>query len=174
MPYDLDSIDYNIVRELAADARLSFAELGRRVGLSPSAVAERVRQWATQTTDTRGRRVIDYEWVRVNLARVHAKTEFLKLINWKVASEVGRGVTPGEASATKVFGTELYCEAYRLLMEVLGTAATLRTDTPGALLRGRIERMHRSCLILTFGGGTNEIQRDIIGMVALGLPRVNR
>ena len=44
MPYDLDSIDYNIVRELASDARLSFAELGRRVGLSPSAVAERVRQ----------------------------------------------------------------------------------------------------------------------------------
>ena len=57
-------------------------------------------------------------------------------------------------------------------MEVLGTAATVRTDSPGALLRGRIERMHRSCLILTFGGGTNEIQRDIIGMVALGLPRV--
>ena len=42
--YDLDSIDYNIVRELASDARLSFAELGRRVGLSPSAVAERVHQ----------------------------------------------------------------------------------------------------------------------------------
>ncbi|MGC1739312.1 acyl-CoA dehydrogenase family protein, partial [Mycobacterium sp.] len=43
-----------------------------------------------------------------------------------------------------------------------------------ALLRGRVERMHRACLILTFGGGTNEVQRDIIGMVALGLPRANR
>ena len=73
-----------------------------------------------------------------------------------------------------MYGTELATEAYRLLMEVLGTAATVRTNSPGALLRGRIERMHRSCLILTFGGGTNEIQRDIIGMVALGLPRVNR
>ena len=39
------------------------------------------------------------------------------------------------------------------------------------LLRGRVERMHRAALILTFGGGTNEVQRDIIGMTALGLPR---
>ena len=30
--------------------------------------------------------------------------------------------------------------------------------------------MHRAALILTFGGGTNEVQRDIIGMVAMGLP----
>src|SRR5579884_1795229 len=41
---ELDSIDYNLVNCLASDARLSFAELGRKVGLSPSAVAERVRQ----------------------------------------------------------------------------------------------------------------------------------
>ena len=49
--------------------------------------------------------------------------------------------------------------------------AALYLNPPGALLRGRVERMHRACLILTFGGGTNEVQRDIIGMVALGLPR---
>ncbi|MET0698767.1 MAG: acyl-CoA dehydrogenase family protein, partial [Mycobacterium sp.] len=58
------------------------------------------------------------------------------------------------------------------LMEILGPQATLRGN--GAQLRGRVERLHRSALILTFGGGTNEIQRDIIGMVGLGLPRVNR
>jgi alkylation response protein AidB-like acyl-CoA dehydrogenase len=34
--------------------------------------------------------------------------------------------------------------------------------------------MHRAALILTFGGGTNEIQRDLIAMVALGLPRPPR
>ena len=119
--------------------------------------------------------MIDQEWVRVHLARVHAKLEALRLINWKVAWSTTQGITRVEdSSATKVYGTELATEAYRLLMEVLGTAGTLRTNSPGALLRGRVERMHRSCLILTFGGGTNEIQRDIIGMVALGLPRVNR
>jgi alkylation response protein AidB-like acyl-CoA dehydrogenase len=113
--------------------------------------------------------------VQLNLARVHAKAEVLKLINWELASSAGKAtseaLSPADASAAKVFGTELATEAYRLLMEVLGTAATVRQDSPGAMLRGRVERMHRACLILTFGGGTNEVQRDIIGMVALGLPR---
>ncbi|WP_193046493.1 acyl-CoA dehydrogenase family protein [Mycolicibacterium baixiangningiae] len=132
-----------------------------------------VREWAQNTKDPHGRRLIDSEWVQLNLARVHAKAEVLKLINWELASTEA-APSPADASAAKVFGTELATEAYRLLMEVLGTAATLRPGSLGALLRGRVERMHRSCLILTFGGGTNEIQRDIIGMVALGLPRVNR
>ncbi|HEY6574945.1 MAG TPA: acyl-CoA dehydrogenase family protein, partial [Mycobacterium sp.] len=143
-----------------------------------------VREWAQNTKDSHGRRLIDSEWVQLNLARVHAKAEVLKLINWELASASGASESgtsnrdaapsPADASAAKVYGTELATEAYRLLMEVLGTAATLRSDSAGALLRGRVERMHRSALILTFGGGTNEIQRDIIGMVALGLPRVNR
>ena len=133
-----------------------------------------VREWAQNTKDIHGSRLIDSEWVQLNLARVHAKAEVLKLINWELASSDDAAPSPADASAAKVFGTELATEAYRLLMEVLGSAATLRPDSPGALLRGRVERMHRACLILTFGGGTNEIQRDIIGMVALGLPRVNR
>ena len=145
------------------------------VSAAPIIVAlNQVREWAQNTKDARGGRLIDSEWVQLNLARVHAKVEFLKLINWQLASSGEAAPSPADASAAKVFGTELATEAYRLLMEVLGTGATLRQDSPGALLRGRVERMHRACLILTFGGGTNEIQRDIIGTVALGLPRVNR
>ncbi|MGV0992321.1 MAG: acyl-CoA dehydrogenase family protein [Mycobacterium sp.] len=130
-----------------------------------------VREWAQHTKDARGERVIDAEWVQLNLARVHAKAEYLKLINWELASSADEAPSPADASAAKVFGTELATEAYRLLMEILGPSATLRQESPGALLRGRVERMHRSSLILTFGGGTNEVQRDIIGMAALGLPR---
>ncbi len=130
-----------------------------------------VREWAQNTKDCRGARLIDSEWVQLNLARVHAKAEYLKLINWELASSHDEAPSAADASAAKVFGTELATEAYRLLMEILGPSATLRHDSHGALLRGRVERMHRSSLILTFGGGTNEVQRDIIGMVALGLPR---
>ncbi|KNA90318.1 acyl-CoA dehydrogenase family protein [Gordonia sp. w5E2] len=132
--------------------------------------------WAQQHKTGDGQRVIDAPWVRTNLARVHAKVEYLKLINWKIASAAASGgsPSPADASATKVFGTEFATEAYRLLMEVVGPAATLRQDSPGALLHGRLERYQRTSLILTFGGGTNEIQRDIIGMLALGLPPARR
>ncbi|MEV4142218.1 acyl-CoA dehydrogenase family protein [Amycolatopsis sp. NPDC049691] len=140
-----------------------------RVALTSSAPVRKaladVLAWAKETG------AIDQEWVRVHLARVHAGAEYLKLRNWRIAwataaSELG----PAEASATKVYGTEFAIEAYRLLMEVLGAAAVVRDGSPGALLAGRIERLHRSALILTFGGGTNEIQRDMIAATALGLP----
>lgn len=140
----------------------------------PILTAQReVRDWAQNTKLPDGRRVIDQEWVQINLARVHAKAEYLKLMNWEIANSAE---TPGPeaASANKVYGTEFATEAYRLLMETLGPSATLRQGSHGALLRGRIERMHRSALILTFGGGTNEVQRDIIGMTALGLPPAKR
>ncbi|PXY19547.1 acyl-CoA dehydrogenase family protein [Prauserella muralis] len=130
-----------------------------------------VVDWARETKQPDGSRVIDAEWVRLHLARVHAHTEYLKLRNWKIAWAAGESeLGPADASATKVYGTELATEAYRLLMEVLGAGAVVREGSPGALLRGRIERAHRSALILTFGGGTNEIQRDIVAATALGLP----
>ena len=129
-----------------------------------------VTAWAAQTRLASGQRVIDSEWVQVSLARVHAKAEFLKLTNWRIASQAGAGLGPAAASATKVFGTEFATEAYRLLMEVLGANAAVRDGSPGAVLAGRVERMHRSALILTFGGGTNEVQRDIVAAAALGLP----
>ncbi|MDG3011509.1 acyl-CoA dehydrogenase [Rhodococcus sp. D2-41] len=133
-----------------------------------------VIEWAQNTKLGDGRRVIDQEWVQMNLARVHAKVEYLKLMNWEIAWSVENAPSAGDASACKVYGTEFATEAYRLLMEVLGPNAYLRQDSKGTLLRGRVERMHRSSLILTFGGGTNEVQRDIIAMTALGQPAAKR
>jgi alkylation response protein AidB-like acyl-CoA dehydrogenase len=134
-----------------------------------SALAD-VRDWAASTKLASGQRVIDAEWVQLNLARVHAKAEFLKLMNWRVASSSGGVVGPADASVTKVFGTEFAVEAYRLLMEVLGAQGVVRSGSAGEVLAGRIERAHRAALILTFGGGTNEVQRDIIAAAGLGLP----
>jgi DNA mismatch repair protein MutS len=81
-------------------------------------IFDEVRRWTQDTKLPDGRRVADQEWVQLNLARVHAKLEFVKLINWKVAA--AGGANPADASATKVFATEFYTEAYRHLMEILG------------------------------------------------------
>ena len=132
-----------------------------------------VRDWAQQTKLADGRRVIDQEWVQINLARVHAKLEFLQLANWKVAwlAQSGAALNPADASTIKVYGTEFYMEAARLLMEVMRDQAPLQGDSPGAVLRGPASsaccaRMH----ILTFGGGTNEMQRDLIAIFGLNMP----
>jgi 3-oxocholest-4-en-26-oyl-CoA dehydrogenase alpha subunit len=131
---------------------------------------EDVCAWARATCLADGRRVIDQEWVQVHLARVHAGLEFLKLINWKSAWSLTQGrIDPADASTTKVFGTEFFTDAYRLLLEVMGPAGAVKRGSPEAVLRGRVERAYRGTLILTFGGGTNEIQRDLISVFGLGM-----
>jgi 3-oxocholest-4-en-26-oyl-CoA dehydrogenase alpha subunit len=147
-----------------------------RVSLCSSGLLERkyieVRRWAQQTKLADSRRVVDQEWVQVHLARVHAKLEALRLMNYKVAwgTSVGK-VSVADSSATKVYGTELYCEAYGLLLEILGADGLLRRGSPDALLKSSLERAYRGTLILTFGGGTNEVQRDLIAVFGLKMPR---
>jgi len=137
--------------------------------------------WAKETKRPDGRRVIDDEWVQVNLAKVKAGIHALRLLNWKVAwtAAEGRKLNPADASTIKVFGTEFFLDAFRLLMEVMGQRGYLRPDTDKTVphetvANGMIETLYRSLLILTFGGGTNEIQRDLIGLFGLGLPRIPR
>ncbi|MDT7547646.1 MAG: 3-oxocholest-4-en-26-oyl-CoA dehydrogenase alpha subunit [Actinomycetota bacterium] len=160
--------------------RLITSQLNHeRVALSSAGMVERkledVRRWAQETKLGDGRRVVDQEWVQITFARLHAKVEFLKLLNWKVAWSVTEGnLNPADASAVKIFGSELYIEVYRALMEVIGQASTLTKDSAGAVLSADLERAMRNTLVLTFGGGTNEIQRDIIAMVGLAMPRAPR
>ncbi|MCW5892628.1 MAG: acyl-CoA dehydrogenase family protein [bacterium] len=146
-----------------------------RVAIAPPGMVEKVYEdtvgWAATTRLADGRRVIDQEWVRLDLARVHAKLEFLRLANWKAVTSPTQN--PADASATKVFGSEFFCEAYRLLLGVFGAAGALR-GSDHAPLRGRLERAYQGTLFLTFGGGTNEVQRDLIALFGLGMPRIPR
>jgi alkylation response protein AidB-like acyl-CoA dehydrogenase len=150
-----------------------------RVAMGPSGrifrALDAVTAWAKETIAPDGRRMIDQEWVRINLARVRAKAEACSLLNWRIAALQERGTPkPGDASALKVYGTELRIESTRLLMEVLGPEATIQKGSPGALLDGMLEVGYRGAIVGTFGGGVNEIQREIIGAAGLGMPRVPR
>ena len=133
---------------------------------------DNVLEWAQQAEHPSGGRVIDKPWVQQNLARFRAKLEVLKVLNWKQAWEIEAkgGLHPSQASTVKVFASEFNVEGYHLLMQVLGEAGAIRDGSPGAILRGQVESRYRSALILTFGGGTNEVQRDIIAMAGLGMP----
>lgn len=149
-----------------------------RVALGPAGriarAFEPVLAWARSTTAPDGRRVIDHEWVAVHLARVRAKLEVAKLFNWRVAARLDAGLlNPGDASAMKVYGSELTIEALRLLMEVMGIAAVVK-DGPGAALAGSLDSQYKAALVPTFGGGVNEVQREIVATAALGLPRCPR
>jgi alkylation response protein AidB-like acyl-CoA dehydrogenase len=186
--HDIHSVYWDDVRVPAANLvggenegwRLIVNQLNHeRVTLCSPGMAEHMLHetvdWARNTTLPDGRRVIDQEWVRLNLAEAYAGFEFLRLANWKVAWAATRDELPvADASTIKVFGTEHYLTTFRLLMEVIGERAYLTGDTPGSVLGSRLEQMYRSLLILTFGGGTNELQRDLIAAFGLGMPMAKR
>jgi alkylation response protein AidB-like acyl-CoA dehydrogenase len=136
---------------------------------------DEVRRWAQETKLADGRRVIDQEWVQVHLARVHARLEFLRLANWKVAWDATqKRLDVADASTIKVFGTEFYLEAFRLMFEIIGQPGYLKQESPDSVLKSRLERYYRSLIILTFGGGVNEVQRDLIAVFGLDMPMAKR
>ena len=171
----------NLVGKLNGGWKLITNQLNHeRVTLCSSGMIggpfEQVVAWARQTRLADGRRVIDQPWVQQNIARIYARIEFLRLMNFKVAwgAEQGLPLNPAHASAIKVFGTEFYLEACRLMLEILGPSANLRAGSAEAVLGGRIGFLLRSIHVLTFGGGTNEMQRDLIALFGLSMPVMPR
>jgi alkylation response protein AidB-like acyl-CoA dehydrogenase len=131
-----------------------------------------VCRWAAATEAPQGGRLIEQGWVQHNLARVKTGLEVVKLNCWKQAWAMDQGALDmADASVAKVYGSEFFVELYRLLLEVMGQAGTIAADSPGAVLKGKLEFRWRVGSILTFGGGANEIQRDIIAMAGLWMPR---
>ena len=134
-----------------------------------------VIDWAKATQAEDDKPVAAKPWVQMALAEVYARLEAMKVMNWGMAWSLEHGEPdPARSSATKVYGTEVVIDVYRLLMEVLGAIGPLKADSPGAAIGGRIEEEVRTATINTFGGGVNEIQREIVAMLGLRLPRAPR
>ena len=151
-----------------------------RIGLSAFSsygvyLLERVIDWARATQGADGRPIAEQEWVQANLAEAYALGEAMRLTNARMGWELEEGrLSPAGASAVKVYGTECLIEIYRLLIEVVGPTATLQGDTATEDLAAQLEVEYRGCTINTFGGGVNEVQREIVAMLGLGLPRAAR
>ncbi|MDX8049705.1 acyl-CoA dehydrogenase family protein [Lentzea sp. BCCO 10_0798] len=134
-----------------------------RVMLGPSgrlgALVERVHDWASE------RQLLDEPDVRRALAEARAVHRVNELLNWQVASGE---VEVADASATKVFAADRTQRVGRLLEELVG-----RHGADAELVRW-LDVQARRNLVLTFGGGVQEIQRELIANIGLGLPRVVR
>ncbi|GIE94324.1 acyl-CoA dehydrogenase family protein [Paractinoplanes rishiriensis] len=135
-----------------------------RVMLGPAgrlgAVYDRVHAWATAAG------VLDRPDVRRSLARAYATLRVNELLNWQVS---GAEPPPADASATKVFASERLLRLGQELEEMVA-----RYGDPDGDLLAWLDLQAKRNLVLTFGGGVNEIQREIIAAAGLGLPRVPR
>jgi alkylation response protein AidB-like acyl-CoA dehydrogenase len=94
----------------------------------------------------------------------------MKLLNWQLTGAVAQGeVRVADASAAKVFGTETHAAVCRTLFALLGSAGARRGA--GGVADGRVETLTRGAIVNTFGGGVNEVLRDMIATTGLGMPR---
>lgn len=110
--------------------------------------------------------------VRSRLAQVEVDLEVMRAIIMTNAAIVARGDTPTmEASMSKVWTTELRYTMSNTVMDLLGRRGAQMRGSPEAFTTGEMEQTFRASPFLRFGGGTNEVQRDIIARRGLGLPR---
>jgi 3-oxo-4-pregnene-20-carboxyl-CoA dehydrogenase beta subunit len=146
-----------------------------RVMLGPAgriaALHDRVRDWAAGRTGADGRPLLTQPDVARALARTRASLRVNELLNWQVA--VAATVEVADASATKVFSSERLQQLGQLLEEVVARHGD-PADRATAELAAWLDIQAKRNTVLTFGGGVNEIQRELIASVGLGLPRVPR
>ena len=146
--------------------RVMLGPAGRLGGLY-----DRVHEGASRPAAD-GSRPLDQAPVRRALAELHALYRVNELLNWQVASHTG-DVSVADASATKVFSSERTQRAYLLMEEFVGEYGD-PADPSTASLSHWLDVQSKRNLVLTFGGGVNEVQRELIAMFGLGLPRVPR
>ncbi|MCA1227381.1 acyl-CoA dehydrogenase family protein [Saccharopolyspora sp. 6M] len=146
-----------------------------RVMLGPAGridgMAARVRDWAAARRDPDGTPLVELPDVRRALALAHACTRVNELLNWQVAA--GGPVAAADASTTKVLTSERIQSLGRLFEEVVARHGDAADPGTGRLLDW-LDVQGKRNLVLTFGGGVNEVQRELIATAGLGLPRVPR
>ncbi|MFC8386621.1 acyl-CoA dehydrogenase family protein [Nocardia sp. NPDC056952] len=145
-----------------------------RVSLGPSGKIEqlydRLRDWSAQHG------LLGEPEVRRALGRVRTMVRLNELLNWQVAAadtSAAQNAVIADASATKIFSTESLQEAGRVVEEIIGRYGD--PAEPGtAELLGWLDRRTKQNLVVTFGGGVNEIMRELVASAGLELPRVPR
>ena len=149
--------------------RVMLGPAGRLEGLR-----DLVRSWAASRTSPDGTPLLSLAPVRSVLAQTTAAFRVNELLNWQVASSTASGTAAiADASASKVFASD---EVQRLGLALAGivTAYGDPAEPETGRLMHYLDATAKRNLVLTFGGGVNEVQRELIAQFGLGLPRVPR
>jgi len=110
--------------------------------------------------------------VRLRLGELIVDLETLRHLSNKCVWLVMEGEASGAiASMAKVWSTELYYRMTSVAMQLMGPFGQLQKGSKWAMLDGEVELGYRNTPPARFGGGANEVQRDIIATRGLGLPR---
>jgi alkylation response protein AidB-like acyl-CoA dehydrogenase len=173
----------NLVGQLHGGWKLITEQLNHeRLGLGAysdkvTAQFKRVLAWA-KAPDENGQRAIELPWVQRSFAQCYSRLEAMRLINFRIAqmledNNLGLDFV-ALASATKVYGSEGAIEILKNLQEIVGAAGMVQTGSAAARLQGEIEYETRAATTLTFGGGVNELQRELVAQFGIGMPRPGR
>ncbi|MBS9374069.1 acyl-CoA dehydrogenase family protein [Rhodococcus sp. B50] len=142
--------------------RVMLGPAGRVAG-----IYDRLVEWV------RAHELQDRPEVRRALGEIHATWRLNELLNWQVAASSNDAVDIADASATKVFATERIQRVGRLAEEIVGAFGDPADDDTADLLRW-LDMMAKRNVVITFGGGVNEVMRELIATSGLGMPRVPR
>ncbi len=149
--------------------RVMLAPAGRFEGLR-----DLVRDWASKQVAPDGRSVLEQRDVHDLLAQVTATFRVNELLNWQISEAAATGEPAvADASASKVFASERLQLVGRLVEEVVLRYGDPSDPETGELLH-YLDSQAKRYLVMTFGGGVNEVQRELVCMFGLGLPRVPR
>jgi alkylation response protein AidB-like acyl-CoA dehydrogenase len=146
-----------------------------RIALCPySPLTRRIEesvQWARKTKMD-GVAVLEQPGVKNRFCEMIADVEVLKLLNYQVAVQLTKGLPVyAEASTVKAYGSDLYQRVNNEIMEIMGPFGQLELGSRWAPLGGAMPSYFRRDLVLIFGGGAIEVQKNIIAMAGLMMPR---
>lgn len=134
-------------------------------------MVEETTEWASGTVID-GVRVIDKDWVRTSLAELHMNIDVLKMLNYRAAWAHGNETSaPYRPSMNKVFAAELNQKVYDTCHQIMSMFGQLNGDSEWAVAGGSAERYGKSQLVYLFGGGANDVQRDLVARFGLGMPK---
>jgi len=132
---------------------------------------DEIVQYAKETV-VDGKRLSQKPLIRQKLSQMAVELEVTRLLYYQLAHMLDKGTIPNyQSSMEKMFATEVAQRVANTGMEVLGLCGQLKEGSRGAPLAGRVEHFYRWSVVETVYAGTSEIQRNIIALRGLGLPR---